>query len=231
MNLTDVMAQLEQMGTETNRRIYRNHGAQGAIFGVSTANLKTLIKTIKRDHALAEQLWATDNYDAQALAAQIADPSRMTEDAIERWAQRLNSHSQTDYFADLVAQTPFANAKAQQWKDSPNEWLARAGWHLIAKTAAAPQHDDAELAAYLPLIEQDIHTRPNRTRQAMLNALIAIGGRSPSMMETASETARRIGPVEIDHGDTNCETPDPIAYMKKMLERAQKKAAKTAQPT
>jgi hypothetical protein len=227
MNFTDVMTQLEQMGTETNRRIYRNHGASENVFGVSTANLKTLVKAIKKDHPLAQQLWDTGNYDAQSLATMIADPAQMTSESIDAWATGLYTYGQTDYFADLVFKTPFAEEKAHQWKDSPNEWLGRAGWHLIAKSAADPQRPDSDFAAHLPVIEREIHIRLNRTRQAMLNTLVAIGARGGDIMEQTFTTVGRIGLVEIDHGNTSCETIDPIPYIKKVLARTEKKAAKT----
>lgn len=231
MNLAEAMAQLEQMGTETNRRIYRNHGASDPVFGVSTANLKTLVKAIKKDHALAKQLWDTGNYDAQILATMIADPQQMTRENLDEWAKTLNSYPLADYVADVIFKTPFTEEKIHQWQNSEHEWLGRIGWHLIAKQAANKNRPDSEFEAYLPVIEAEIHTRLNRTRQAMNNALIAIGSRGGQIMEKAIESAARIGPVDIDHGNTNCETPDAIPYIRKAVAYAEKKAAKNAVPS
>ena len=231
MNLAETLAQLEQMGTETNRRIYRNHGATELVYGVSTANLKTLVKAIKKDHALAQQLWETSNYDAQVLATMIADPQQMTNESIDAWAKGVYTYGIADYFAELVFRTPFAEEKARQWKDSENEWLGRMGWHLIAKAAADKTRPDSEFEDYLPVIEREIHTRLNRTRQAMLNTIIAIGGRGGALMDKTIESATRIGFVDIDHGNTGCETPDAIPYMRKVAARADQKAAKTPQPS
>jgi hypothetical protein len=55
-------------------------------------------------------------------------------------------------------------------------------------------------------------------------ALIAIGLRSPALRKAATEAARRIGPVEVDHGDTGCKTPDAIAYIAKSWERKKARA-------
>ena len=49
----------------------------------------------------------------------------------------------------------------------------------------------------------------------MIMAVINIGLRSPLLEKTAVAAAKRIGPVEVDHGDTSCQTPDPIAYIAK----------------
>jgi hypothetical protein len=32
-------------------------------------------------------------------------------------------------------------------------------------------------------------------------------------------TAKKIGKVEVDHGETNCKTPDAVTYIEKALHR------------
>ena len=59
-------------------------------------------------------------------------------------------------------------------------------------------------------------------RYGMNNALIGIGGRSANLRRKAIAAAKRIGPVEIDHGDTDCKTPDAIPYIEKMWARKKK---------
>jgi len=49
----------------------------------------------------------------------------------------------------------------------------------------------------------------------MSSALIAIGGRSAALRKAALAAAKRIGVVEIDHGDTACKTPDASASIEK----------------
>ena len=78
MTRDEVLAELESLGTEQNRKIYARHGATGAMYGVSYANLYKLQKRIKTDHALADQLWATGNHDARILATLVADPAAFT---------------------------------------------------------------------------------------------------------------------------------------------------------
>ncbi|AIK38509.1 hypothetical protein BG07_4909 [Bacillus pseudomycoides] len=50
MILEEVMHQLEECGTEQNRKTYKNHGAKEPLFGVSFANLKQLKKKIKKEN-------------------------------------------------------------------------------------------------------------------------------------------------------------------------------------
>ena len=53
----------------------------------------------------------------------------------------------------------------------------------------------------------------------MNNALIAIGGRNAKLKKLALAAAKKIGKVEVDHGDTSCKTPDAAAYINKMWAR------------
>jgi 3-methyladenine DNA glycosylase AlkD len=84
-----------------------------------------------------------------------------------------------DIFSGYVARTPLAHAKMVEWTPRPEEWVARTGWLLVAQLAL---HDttlaDAGFLPYLDVIESEIHARPNRVRDAMNNALIALALRS-----------------------------------------------------
>ena len=73
----DVMAELESLGTEQNRKIYRRHGAGDNQFGVSFANLRKLAKGLRPNNGLADELWRTGNQDARVLATLIADSQTM----------------------------------------------------------------------------------------------------------------------------------------------------------
>ncbi|MFY0535987.1 hypothetical protein [Nannocystis pusilla] len=60
----------------------------------------------------------------------------------------------------------------------------------------------------------------------MNHALIAIGARSDALARLATAAARKIGPVEVDHGDTDCKTPDAVSYIAKAREHRAKMEAK-----
>ena len=87
MTLQETMTTLEKAGKETTRKTYRRHGAGEILFGVSFADLGKLQKKIKRDHALACQLWTTGNEDARMLALMIADPEQATEKELDARAE------------------------------------------------------------------------------------------------------------------------------------------------
>jgi hypothetical protein len=59
----------------------------------------------------------------------------------------------------------------------------------------------------------------------MNNALIAIGCRNPTLTKRALAASKRIGKVEVDHGETGCKTPDAAEYIQRTLARKQEGAA------
>jgi 3-methyladenine DNA glycosylase AlkD len=220
MELSEVLAALEEVGTEQNRKIYRRHGVQNPMYGVSVAELKKLHKQIKRDHELAQALWATGNHDARQLAAMVADPAQATDAEAEAWVRDLGNYVVTDSLSGYVAQTPLARAKMEQWTRSDDEWIGTAGWNLLTHLAMYDRDlPDSFFEPYLQVIERDIHSRKNRVRYAMNNALIAIGIRGGALTDKATAAAERIGLVEVDHGETSCKTPDAASYIAKALAR------------
>jgi len=219
VDVDDAMAALEAAGTPGRRAIYRRHGASDPLFGVSFADLGKLAKRAGKDQRLAEALWRTGNADARQLATMVADPARIGARTLGAWAREVGHYYLAGGLAGLAAATPHADALLARWTRSREEWIGRAGWHLLAHLAREPDRDDGPLAARIGEIERRIHGEKNRVRDAMLDALAAIGIRSATLERAAVAAARRIGPVEVDHGETGCVTRDPIATIRKARAR------------
>ena len=225
MEFKTVIQELEDLGTEQNRKIYRRHGVGEDLFGVSFGNIRKLQKRIKNDHALALELWSTGNHDARILATMIADPKMIQEegprqDWLESWAADLDNYIIADAFAEFVSKIAAAREQAERWSQSEEEWIGRVGWTIIAKIAMKDRTlPDEYFEELLPTIEAGIHTRENRVRDAMNSALIAIGIRNEKLQERAMLAAGNIGKVEVDHGATGCVTPDAASYILKTVNR------------
>ena len=225
MNLDQTLQQLESRGTEQNRKVYRRHGVSDNLYGVSYAHQRKLAKTIRRNHPLALELWGSGNHDARILATFIADPAQADDTLLESWVADLDSYVLTDAFAAFVGKAARCQVKAEQWRNAAGEWHGRAGWHLVSHLAMQnPDLPDAWFIAHLDTIEREIHTRQNRVRDAMNNALIAIGIRNPALESLALAAAARIGKVEVDHGQTGCKTPDAATYIQRTLARRRQKS-------
>jgi len=219
MTVNEVMAALEDMGTEQNQKVYKRHGAKEPLFGVSFANLKKLKKSIKKDHNLALQLWDTKNVDAQLLACMVADAEQVTLTQANAWINDTSYYALADEVGDLVAHSPSARKLMDKWMKSKKEFVKQGGYTVLSSLLRKDpsQFSQAECETFLDTIATEIHNAPNRARYTMNVAVIAFGAWHPECADMAVETAKRIGKVDVDHGDTNCKTPDAASYIEKTL--------------
>lgn len=218
VTLDEAMAALEAAGTAQARKIYRRHGLAEPLLGVSYADLGKLKKQVRRDQQLAQGLWDTRVHDAQVLATMVADPAAFDRGRAGQWAGTAVDYAVADAFAkDVVIRTPWATGLADEWVAAPGELLRRAGWATVGccATFGDASIPDAWFEHLLPAIERHIHQSPDRVKEAMNSALIAIGSRNPALRGPAIAAAGRIGKVAVDHGETSCKTPDAIGYIEK----------------
>jgi len=224
MTLAATMSALEKAGSAQTRKTYLRHGAPEPMFGVSFATLKMLMKRIGVDQELALALWDTGNFDARNLAVKIADPARMSPSDLDRWAGSQTARMCGPYVAYLTAEGPHARSRSDAWRAAPGETKRCAGWLLVGAMAMRDEDTpDAWFVARLAEIEKSIQASPNAQRDAMLHALIAIGGRSAALRKSVTAAAKRIGKVEIDQGDTACKTPEVAPTLEKSWTRATSK--------
>jgi 3-methyladenine DNA glycosylase AlkD len=168
-------------------------------------------------------LWQTGNHDVRILAAMIARPEDIDEKTLDTWVKDLDNYVISDAFSKMTSQTTFTRKKMEKWIRSKDEWIGATGWNLLAYMAMKDGDlPDSYFSDFLDKIEADIHQAKNRTRHSMNNALIAIGIRNPALQKRATAAAKRIGKVEVDHGETGCKTPDAIAYIEKTVQRKKK---------
>lgn len=215
MTPAETLQQLAAAGTAQTRKTYARHGIGPNMFGVSYATLGKLTRAIKRDHALALGLWASGNHDARVLATMIADPAQATAAQLHGWAAACENCALAGAVATFTATAPGGAELAAEWCADHREFVTVAGWDVVAKLALASSLPDAQFAAWLKTIEREIHAAPNYVRHVMNRAVIAIGVRNSKLERLAVAAAKRIGKVEVDHGDTNCKTPDAVAYIAK----------------
>lgn len=212
-----VLQQLERLGSEQARKTYRRHGVSGEVYGVSHGELGKLVKKIRTDQKLAEALWKSGNHDARILATMVAEPSEITERTLDSWVNDVDNYVLADAVAGIASRTRFARRKMEKWVQSRDEWLGRMGWGMLARLAMGDSDlTDEDFDRYLGEIESRIHRSRNRVRDAMNMAVIAIGLRGAALETRAVSTAKRIGKVEVDHGDTACKTPDAVEYIQKV---------------
>lgn len=222
----EVLAELKELGTAQNRKVYGRHGVTGELYGVSYAHLKKLEKRYRGEHELALELWESGVHDARILATQIADSGALTAKVLDAWLRAVDNHVLADAVAQAAARSSKAVRCAERWRARKKEWPAATGWNLYGRLVGelvAAQHQ-----ATLVEIEERIHDSPNRVRHAMNGALIAIGSEGGALQKAAVAAAKRIGTVEVDHGETGCKTPAAIPYIEKTVAHRRAQARKRA---
>ena len=163
-------------------------------FGVSVPALRTLARSIGKDHPLAQELWDTGLHEARELATMIADPKQVTEDLMERWVKDIDSWDVCDHCCGNVwDKTPFAYRKASEWSKRPEEFVKRAAFSLMAALAVHDKtaSDDA-FTRFLPIIKRESTDERNFVKKAVNWALRQIGKRNRKLNRQAIETAREI---------------------------------------
>lgn len=104
------------------KKVYMQQGAREPLFGVATGAMKPIVRKIKIDQTLAEELYATGNYDAMYLAGMIADPKAMTEEDFDRWMESAYFYMISDYIvAVTLSETDIAQAVSDRWIASGRE--------------------------------------------------------------------------------------------------------------
>jgi 3-methyladenine DNA glycosylase AlkD len=219
MLLAEVLAQLEAAGSEQTRKTYARHGITGECFGVSYAVLGQLRKKIKVDDALALELWASGIHDARILACMVMDTTKITRERLDAMVDVIDNYALAGELGDLIARSPLLMDVHNTWRFDAVEWRSAIGWRMVSAIAAKGDVSLDVGHAYLAEIEAGVSAAPNRARLAMNSALIALGGYNPSLYEDVVACSGRIGPIQVDHGDTGCKTPDPVVYMQKMRAR------------
>lgn len=219
MSLDEVMAELEAKGTEATKRTFLRHGAKEPFFGVKVADLKVIQKKIKGDQALALKLYTTGNGDAQYLAGLVADGRKMTVAQLQSWAdQAAWSMIAGTIVPWVTSEHPEGFALASKWIDSKDELVAKAGWNTLGALAATKPDAELPMKQYSALLDRVAKTmKPSsdERRYAMNSFVIMCGTYLAPLGDKAIETARKLGKVEVDVGDTDCKVPDAESYIVK----------------
>ncbi|WP_025693220.1 DNA alkylation repair protein [Paenibacillus zanthoxyli] len=202
MNVEMVMRELEALGKERTKKIYSSNGAQEPLFGVATGAMKPIFKKTKINQPLAEQLYATGNYDAMYFAGIIADPNAMTEADFDRWMDAAYFYMLSDYVvAVTLAEADIAQEVADKWIASGEELRMSAGWSCycwLLGNRPDDEFSESKLAGMLEMVKNTIHDSPERTKYAMNNFLYTVAVSYVPLHDKACETARTVGPVEVN---------------------------------
>jgi 3-methyladenine DNA glycosylase AlkD len=223
MTATEIVQELKPLGSENIKKVLLKHGISEPLFGVKVEDLKKFQKRIKKDYQLALDLYETGIYDAMYLAGLIADDLKMTKKDLKRWVDKTSCMALCgSTVAWVAAESRHGWDLALEWIESKNENVAVIGWSTLSSLVAIKDDAELDLAGLKRLLlraQKTLHKQPNHVRYAMNGFVIAVGTYVTSLTDLAMQTAKAIGEVSVDLGDTSCKVPFAPEYIEKVRKR------------
>lgn len=224
MTYTEVMKELESLGTEQTRKIYTNHGADIDQFGVSIAHLKKIAKKLKGNHDVGMKLLYSGNVDGLYLSQFVVDPERLKREDLEQVIEKTSYYMILDnVVAPLLARNKgLVQELLYEYIESENDRKQQVGYSAYSMILGS--YDDAEIdyiyvKKTMEYVSKNIHDCENRVRYSMNNFLIAAGAANKDITSFSKEIAKEIGKVHVYMGKTSCKVPDAYSYLEKIEDR------------
>ena len=162
--------------------------------GLSVPAMRSIARTLGRDHALAQALWDTAIPDACIVAAFVAEPARFTRRQMDAWARDFMAWDVCDQVCNNAFRpSPLAWSRVPVWARRKQTFVRRAAFALLAALAAHDsQAGDAQFIAALAWVEAAASDDRNYVKKAVSWALRGIGKRNANLCAHAVATALRI---------------------------------------
>jgi 3-methyladenine DNA glycosylase AlkD len=162
--------------------------------GWSTPDLQRLARSIGRDRAMAQGLWASEFFEARILATMIDDPAKVTPRQMNMWAKDFDSWAMCDSACiNLFRYSQFAHRKCVEWSARPEEYVKRAAFALMAGLAVADKAaSDQAFLKFLPLIKRAAVDERKMVMKGVNWALRQIGKRNTRLNRAALAACQTI---------------------------------------
>lgn len=223
MEVEMILKELEALGSERTKKSYLQQGAHEPLFGVATGAMKPIAKKVKGNQKVAEELYATGNYDAMYLAGMIADVRAMTEGDFDRWIKGAYFYMISDYIVAVsLAETEFAMEVSDRWIVDGRELYGSAGYSCycwLLGNRKDEEFDQGKLSEMLDLVKKTIHISEDRVKYAMNLFVVTIGVSYLPLHEKAVEVANAIGMIEISDGKGKHNLPVASVEIQKAVQK------------
>ncbi len=219
MEISDVMHRLRELGNESRRRTYMKRGAPESTYGVAQGDLRKLAKTLEMSHNETMALWDLGIADAQFLACLKFDPNALSLEEIRSMVSEAAFVEVLDKFVNVVVvKHPNASEFIEEWTESKEDLIARAGWYLIVHFISRGKYHVAELEELLSIIEGNLQGATPQKQWAMNHALCEIGIKNPSFTKVCIDIGERLGvyrDLKVSKGCTSPYAPEWIGAVVK----------------
>ena len=221
MTKEEIIIELEKNKNQKGIENWQKLNQKMASYGIGITQLRSIAKEIKKDHKLSLECWNSEVYDLKIIAILIEEIHKVSRQQVE--TQILEAEywmlSQI-YNTELLGKLDYAKEYIIKYVAHENAIKRRAAYILLSTVSKTNKAlTDIFFKNYLYIIENDIQIEENFVKEAMSNALLAIGQRNFALHKKALEVAKKIGKVEVNYGNDTFEEFDSLKYLmsKKIL--------------
>ncbi len=181
---------------------------------VKFGDIKKIAKEIKRDHDLAMELWASEQFFARLLSVLILDKKQLNQEVIETMAKDLQAHEPEErnrinewLMANQLMKDKNLVTLLQTWEHHELPDLRRMFWYYQARLRWTGQKPPANTPKLVAAIEERLSEEVPEVQWAMNFAGGWIGVHDPQFRERMITIGERHGLYKGDPVPRNC-TPD-----------------------
>ncbi len=219
MTLKETLASLKSMANEKMFAHNVKNGAGKNQFGVKLGDIRTLANKIKSNHALALELWKTENIDARLLAMLIIQPKKLSVEELNEFVTSIAFVQEAEWFnAYVVKDHPQKETVREKWMNAKNHWAARSGWSLTSGRVAR-EPEGLDLVKLLDRIESEMPTAPPEVQWTMNSALAQIGINFPNHRKRAIDIGESLGIYRDYPVSKGCTSPFAPIWINEMVKR------------
>jgi 3-methyladenine DNA glycosylase AlkD len=200
MNCADILRQLASRPDPHAVEGMARYGivAKKVYGGWSVPALKKLARGIGRHHDLAQELWASEIFEARVLATMIDEPGKVNSRQMNQWAKDFDNWAICDgAYINLFRYTRHAHQKCVEWSARREEFVKRAAFSLMAGlTVADKTAEDEAFLKFLPLIKSAASDERNMVKKGVNWALRQIGKRNVALNLAALAAVHEISRMD-----------------------------------
>ena len=137
-------------------------------------DLRTIAKSIKKDHQMAIELWSTTHFFARQLAVLIMDKKLLTEEFVNKLDKDIQQHKEGErnqlidwLMANQLSKDKKTIAMMESWKNSPSSLQRRAFWYYQGRLRWVGQTPPSNSEELLSKIENRINIEKPEVQWAM----------------------------------------------------------------
>ena len=186
---------------------------------LGSGDIRKLADEIKSDHALALELWETENLEARLLAVLLMKPKQLSAEELDRLVRSNRQMPVSDWLNSYVVKAhPEKEALRQRWMEESDPMAARAGWSLTAERVAK-KPEGLDLDALLDRIEAEMASAAPEPQWTMNSTLAAIGINHPAHRARALAIGEKLGVYRDYPTSAGCTSPFAPEWIGEMVRR------------